>query len=227
MTSVIYVITNIITDKQYVGQAVVKDKRWKNHRIALRTGKHTNKKLQASYNKYGVEAFIYTLVEKVTNLSKLTEREDYWINKLNTVTPNGYNLMPASDSIVGFKHTEETKQRWSEQRKGKKRSPEFSYNLSVATKGIKRSAEAKEKMRLAQLGSTKSVETKAKHSTRMMGNSHNKGKTRKEPMPEETRSRISEAKKAGYAKRKAERKEALDKLWNLNITENSSSWPDP
>ena len=35
---VIYVITNILNDKQYVGQAVIKSKRWKDHKSALNVG---------------------------------------------------------------------------------------------------------------------------------------------------------------------------------------------
>jgi len=51
MISVIYVITNIVNDKQYVGQAVNKDKRWRDHKIMLNAGKHQNKHLQSAYNK--------------------------------------------------------------------------------------------------------------------------------------------------------------------------------
>ena len=65
----IYVITNIINDKQYVGQAVVKDKRWRDHRIMLKAGKHRNRHLQASYNKYGKDAFVYTVLEIVSDVS--------------------------------------------------------------------------------------------------------------------------------------------------------------
>lgn len=203
MISCIYSITNIINDKQYVGQAVVKDKRWKNHRIALRCNKHENKHLQSAYNKYGEAAFIYTVLEIISDVSLLDEREQYWMDRLNCVDPKGYNLQPIAGSSRGYKHSIETKMKWSEQRKGKKRSAEFALSVSIRMTGKFVSKETKQKQSLAQTGSTKSDETKAKHAARMKGNSHNKGKKRKVPMSEETRARISEAKKAGYARRKA------------------------
>jgi len=225
MTSVIYIITNIVNDKQYVGQAVVKDKRWRDHRIMLNAGKHKNRHLQASYNKYGKEAFIYTVLEKV-DVEFLDFREQYWMNILNTVTPNGYNLNPAAGSALGFKHSEETKKRWSEQRKGKKRSAEFAASVAARMTGKIVSSETKERQRLAQLGSTKSDETKAKHAARMAGNSHNKGKKRKVPMSEETRELISQANKLAHKRRKEKRQEELDKAWNLALSVGNSSWPD-
>jgi group I intron endonuclease len=200
---VIYCITNIVNDKQYVGQAVIKAKRWKDHKSALSVGKHNNRYLQAAYNKYGKESFVYTVLEILPTLLNLDDREQHWINKLNTVAPNGYNLNPTAGSARGFKHSIETKMKWSEQRKGKKRSAEFALSVSIQMKGKIVSDETKQKQSLAQTGSTKSDETKAKHAARMKGNSHNKGKKRKAPMSDETRLRISEAKKAGYARRKA------------------------
>lgn len=211
MSSVIYCITNIINDKQYVGQSVIKNKRWKDHKSALNVGKHSNKHLQSSYNKYGKDKFIYTVLEKVS-IEFLDYREQFWIDKLNTVTPNGYNLNPTAGSARGFKHSEETKLKWSEQRKGKKRSAEFSKQLSLRTKGIKRSEASKEKMRLAQLGSIKSDITKAKHSIRMLGNTHNNGKKRTIPMTDETKARIGEAKAELAHKRRREAKAELDNL---------------
>lgn len=174
---VIYCITNVINDKQYVGQAVIKSKRWKDHKSSLNVGKHNNRYLQAAYNKYGKEAFVYTVLEILPTTLNLNEREQYWIDKLNTVAPNGYNLNPTAASAIGFKHTEETKLKWSEQRKGKIRSEEARKNIAEGHKKRKPvSDETKLKMRLAQLGSKKSEETKAKHAARMQGNDWNKGR---------------------------------------------------
>lgn len=174
---VIYCITNIVNDKQYVGQAVIKSKRWKDHKSALSVGKHNNRYLQAAYNKYGKEAFVYTVLEILPTLLNLDECEQYWINKLNTVAPNGYNLNPTAGSARGFKHTEETKLKWSEQRKGKKRSPEALIALREGCKKRKPvSDQAKENMRQAQLGRKQSEETKAKRKILMFGNQWNKGR---------------------------------------------------
>jgi group I intron endonuclease len=204
---VIYVITNVINDKQYVGQAINKNKRWRDHRIMLKAGKHKNRHLQYAYNKYGSEKFIYTTLEIIIDISKLNEREQYWINALNCIDPKGYNLIPTAGSAIGFKHSEETKLNWSKQRKGQKRSEEFKLKISKSWETRIVSNETKANMALAQLGKTQTEETKLKRANSLKGNKNNTGKKRLAPTSEETRKKISEAKKAGYAKRKA----ALDK----------------
>lgn len=199
---VIYCITNIVNDKQYVGQAVIKSKRWKDHKSALSVGKHSNRYLQAAYNKYGKEAFVYTVLEILPTLLNLDEREQHWINKLNTVAPNGYNLNPTAGSARGFKHTKETKLKWSEQRKGKKRSSEFSLIISKSWEIRTVSDEAKINMSLAHMGKTPSEITKAKMSASKIGNKNNAGKKRSKPMSEETRKKISLANIAAHKRRK-------------------------
>ena len=119
MISCIYAIFNIANDKCYVGQAANKQKRWKNHRVALRVNNHNNKHLQAAYNKHGDAAFIYVMLE-VCEKHNLTECEQYWMDALKPE----YNKAPAAGSPLGFKHSEETRAKLSAIRKGKKRSEE-------------------------------------------------------------------------------------------------------
>lgn len=199
---VIYCITNIKNDKQYVGQAINKNKRWKDHKVMLNAGKHSNRHLQAAHNKYGSENFIYTVLEIIDNISHLTEREQYWMNKLSCIDPNGYNLNPTAASAFGFKHSTETKMKWSEQRKGKKRSAEFALSVSIQMKGKIVSDGTKQKQSLAHIGKTQSEDTRAKRALSMKGNTNNAGKKRKVPMSEETRRRISAANIAAHKRRK-------------------------
>ncbi len=204
---IIYAIINIIDDKLYVGQAIDKDKRWKNHKIALQCNKHPNRYLQSAYNKYGVDAFIYVVLEKVEDL-KLTEREQYWMDVTGCYDRElGYNLAPAAGSPLGFKHSEETKLKLSKIHKGQKRSEEFKLKISKSWETRIVSEETREKLRLSHLGHIQSEETKTKRASSMIGNKNNAGKKRKTPTSEETRRKISVANREAHRRRKA----ALDK----------------
>jgi group I intron endonuclease len=53
----IYGITNTVTGQMYIGRSVRMDRRIYGHRRMLRKGIHDNPYLQASFNKYGEDAF--------------------------------------------------------------------------------------------------------------------------------------------------------------------------
>ena len=42
--------------------------------------------------KYGFEDFDWEVIDSAETLEELNEKEIFWINKLNTLSPNGYNL---------------------------------------------------------------------------------------------------------------------------------------
>lgn len=90
----IYCITNLVNGKKYVGQS-------KN--VKLRFNEHCNPNNPAvigrAINKYGKENFKYEILEH--NISNYNERERYWINKLNTMIPYGYNMIPGGE---GYPH---------------------------------------------------------------------------------------------------------------------------
>lgn len=168
---IIYAIVNIIDDKHYVGQAADKNKRWKNHRIALQYNKHPNRYLQSAHNKHGAETFIYVVLEKIFNDLLLTEREQYWMDILKVCdSEHGYNLAPAAGSPLGVRHTDETKLNWSKQRKGKKRSAEFGLSVSIRMTGKIITEETRNKLIASHTGYKHSDGTKAKMSEQRKGN---------------------------------------------------------
>lgn len=87
----IYKITNKINGLSYIGQSVNIAHRWYCHKTSgeLTIGK--------AIQKYGVENFIFEVIEECDVLN-LDEREKFWILKLNTLTPNGYNIKLAESS---------------------------------------------------------------------------------------------------------------------------------
>lgn len=98
--------------KIYVGQSRKLRKRFYEHSRLLRRGKHHNKYLQNSYNKYNGEGFFACVIEYVEDPSKLTETETWWINKFNSFE-NGFNLTPAADS-TGVQRSQEVREKLSE-----------------------------------------------------------------------------------------------------------------
>lgn len=86
---IIYKITNRINGKCYIGQTVgTLDARWKRHC-------KDNSKCTAIHNaivKYGKDNFTVEEIDNAVSQDELNEKEAYWITKLNTLSPNGYNL---------------------------------------------------------------------------------------------------------------------------------------
>lgn len=87
----IYKITNLITNKVYIGSAKNIDIRIKAHISKLKGNFHINKHLQSSYNKYGEENFKFEIIREVSN-NILRRAEQFYINKYQSINPKyGYN----------------------------------------------------------------------------------------------------------------------------------------
>lgn len=86
----IYKITNLKNGKVYVGQSKNIFKRREQHFIALRRGRHENKEMQADY-KTDYRYFRWDVIE-FCDVWLLNDREKYWIDHLQTYSPNGYNV---------------------------------------------------------------------------------------------------------------------------------------
>lgn len=74
----IYLITNIINNKKYVGQTIKKPKeRWKEHRVIGQSDKyHSRQPISRAIHKYGIENFTFQILEQCEE-KQLDEREKY------------------------------------------------------------------------------------------------------------------------------------------------------
>ena len=114
----IYVIINISNNKIYVGSSVNIKKRINRHFNELRKNRHCNKDLQNSWNKNGEKMFINEVLEEVENHNELVKREQYYIDMKNASKLTfGYNLCSKAYNSLGYRHTKETKEKMSEERK--------------------------------------------------------------------------------------------------------------
>lgn len=89
----VYVIRNLKNGKMYVGSTINSfNSRWNTHKRLLKRNRHPNSHLQAAYNKYSKEFFVFQIVE-ITNPLEARKRESYYINLYGTLDPGkGYNI---------------------------------------------------------------------------------------------------------------------------------------
>lgn len=139
----IYKVTNKSNGKSYVGQHKVnpeeKFMRYLGKGLAIRE----------AIRQYGRDNFTKEILEEMEDTEErelVNERERYWIAKLNTMDPNGYNLYPGGKNgctketaakIIAKRRangtlnpSEETKQKMSEAAKGRRFSEEHKKHLS-------------------------------------------------------------------------------------------------
>lgn len=89
----IYKITNLINGKIYIGQSIHIEQRWKEH-----CRQSAKSLISDAIKKYGKENFSFEIIERCSQ-EKLNERETYYIQLFNCITPNGYNIIENNNSI--------------------------------------------------------------------------------------------------------------------------------
>ena len=166
----IYKIYNMKNKKCYVGSSVNLRKRWGEHLWMLRGNYHFNQHLQRAWNKYGEAEFEFIVLERVEEEEYLVEREQLWINLLNSYE-EGYNILPHAGNSLGYTHTEETRRKISMAHRGKHCSKETRQKISEAMRGEKSPIygkhlpkETRQKISEAMRGKKHSDETKRKMS---------------------------------------------------------------
>jgi len=127
----IYILTNKLNGKQYVGKTEVSVKyRLQRHMTEMR--KPTFKGvLHNAIRKYSIDSFEIECFEVSNSFIDLWEK--HLIKKWNTKAPNGYNLTDGGDGCCGHKHTEEWKRQASLRNRGKNNAM-YGRNLSKKTR---------------------------------------------------------------------------------------------
>jgi group I intron endonuclease len=191
MNGTIYLVTNNLNGKQYVGQTTVA-----RNRIG-----HGNL-IRRAYKKHGYSSFTYEpICAEIVDRPTLNFMERFWISVMASQVPNGYNIENGG-SDKG-KVTEETRKRMSVAFTGRVSSEETKAKL----RNLRHSAETKAKISAGNKGRTFTDEVRAKIAE------GNKGRKRSEETCKriglsktgikasaETRAKMSAAQKARYAK---------------------------
>ena len=93
----IYKIINTVNGKFYVGSTTNTRERFRTHRHRLRGNKHHASHLQAAWNKYGEEAFVFHVIQEVPEGASLQAAEDVWLAE-HVGKPYCYNKSRYSDT---------------------------------------------------------------------------------------------------------------------------------
>src|SRR5260370_1096721 len=175
--SYVYIITNKINGKIYIGKANDPEVRWKKH---LYTVKYGEKKygfyyLHAAIRKHGVDSFIFGIIESCDTEEMALEREVYWIKYYQSNNREiGYNLTDGGDGVSGRKCTDEEKIQKSIYMK------EFWATHTHPSKGKKITKEHKAAISKSNTGKVMSIESKEKEEKKKKKKKQiNKKKTKK------------------------------------------------
>lgn len=178
----VYVVTNQKNGKKYVGftNGFVENRL----KIHIKGGCQASSLLHNAIVEFGKENFSIETVFEGTCKQAL-DKERFFVKKLKTRYPNGYNIMPGGLSFfLGKKHTLKARKRMSKMRrgnknlKGYKHSSESRRKMSEAKKGNKNSLgyrhtkETRKNMSISHKGYNPSPETRARISAAMKGNKH-------------------------------------------------------
>ena len=159
MTMGIYQIRNIINEHIYIGSSHNIEERFKRHKRDLYNQTHHSIYLQRAYNKYGINNFVYEIIEEVYIEKDLLDREQYYIDKLNpqyNVSTKATNcvlcgvqngMYGKQSAFKGKSHTESAKQRIAQGHVGITRSIESRQKQSESLKQYYSSHDSKLKGR--------------------------------------------------------------------------------
>jgi group I intron endonuclease len=158
----IYKIINVINNKFYVGSAVDLKRRKTRHFSELRTGKHNNRHLQAAWVKYGEQAFVFVVVEDLSDDADLLAAENVWL-KEHVGKEYCYNLgVDATAPMLGVGG--EASPTW-----GYKHTPENIEAIRAASTGRKQDADTVRRKTSHLIGKPKPAEVRAKISATLSG----------------------------------------------------------
>jgi len=148
----VYQILNKVNGKSYIGSTVNLVSRKSTHFLALKNNKHHSEILQRAYNKYGLESFVFNILEECTRENKQELEQLY----LDIYKPEYNTSKSAKCPMLGRKHSEKTialfKLRPAKCGKdnymfGRPWSDELRKKILESRIGLKRSQEFKETQR--------------------------------------------------------------------------------
>lgn len=111
---IVYKVVNKSTGKAYVGQTCrTLGERMKEH---VQSGRLP---FDDVLRELGPESFEISVIDEAETAEELNEKERFWIDRLGTLYPNGYNVRPGGGNRSGWHHTEASKEKMRAMKSGK------------------------------------------------------------------------------------------------------------
>ncbi len=221
----VYCIRNVINRKVYIGSAAISfRRRWNEHKGKLLKGSHGNKHLQSAWDKYGAEAFEFRILQ-VVGIEELLATEQAMIDFHKSAERRfGYNIAPIAGSLLGHRHSPESKAKIVTAQLGKKATPEHRAKISasnmghhvsdetrakIAEKARNRKASPQTRAKMSASHKLQSPETRAKIAAAGRGRKHSpetrakiSESNRRRGVTEETRAKMSASRIRLFAERR-------------------------
>lgn len=113
--SIVYVATNAVNGKQYIGiTRLTLDGRRKAHFKEAKWGRHKASPLYKAIRRYGEGAFDFRIIQHCDSYKAAADEEIRLIAELRPA----YNLSPGGDGLVGYRPSAETLKKLSDSHKG-------------------------------------------------------------------------------------------------------------
>ena len=138
----VYKIICIVSGKIYIGSTVSLRYRISRHINELNKQNHHSKYLQNAFNKYGIDSFEVSILEKFEKdkiyRKKILKIEQYYLDKLKPYDRKiGYNTCHIAGAPAQRRLSKEQKEKISKSLKGRKVSKETKEKIGNANRGKK------------------------------------------------------------------------------------------
>lgn len=162
-------------DRIYIGSTLDFHDRVRRHRGQLKNHDHHNIKLQSHVDKYGIDDFVFDIIEVINFESKeqVISKEQHYLDTLHPYL----NINLIADSSIGVKRSAETRRRVGEAAKGRPMPQHVMELLIKINTGRHLSEEHKKAISIAQ------SKPKPWLSIRNMGNTYGRGRRGKKYAP--------------------------------------------
>ena len=157
---IVYLATNLLNGKQYVGQTM----RTLLRRMAAHVASTANHPFANALRKYGLKGFKIEVIDQARTFMALNRKEIFWIKHYDCVAPKGYNLTYGGE---GGTPSADTRRKMSEIKKGKPTWNKGTTGLCPSNrKGIPLSKVAKQNVSIGCLA------WQAEHDSVWLGKKH-------------------------------------------------------